>query len=58
MTGVKIDCTQIPKAQMDSLCRTLLASIERFYSDPDNLRRYEEWLKKCKEEGKYCDEDM
>lgn len=48
MANVKIDCTQIPRVQMDILCRTLLAGIERFYSDPENLRRYEAWLQKCK----------
>ena len=32
MANVKIDCTQIPRVQMDILCRTLLAGIERFYS--------------------------
>ena len=45
MANVKIDCTQIPRVQMDILCRTLLAGIERFYSDPENLRRYEVWLR-------------
>lgn len=49
MANVKIDCTQIPRVQMDILCRTLLAGIERFYSDPENLRRYEAWLQKCRE---------
>lgn len=36
---------QIPKIQLDILSRTLLAAIESFYADPDNLRRYEEWLR-------------
>lgn len=44
MASVKIDCKQIPRVQMDSLCRTLLAGIERFYSDPENVYRYEAWL--------------
>ena len=35
----------IPKIQLDILSRTLLAAMERFYSDPDNQRRYEEWLR-------------
>lgn len=38
MANVKIDCTQIPRVQMDILCRTLLAGIERFYSDPENTQ--------------------
>ncbi len=54
---IKIDCMQIPRVQMDSLCRTLLVGIERFYSDPENLRRYEAWLQKCKEKGKFYDDD-
>lgn len=33
----------IPKIQLDILSRTLLAAMERFYSNPHNLRRYEEW---------------
>ena len=37
-----IECEQIPKIQLDILSRTLLAAMERFYSDPDNQRRYEE----------------
>lgn len=54
MTNVKIDCAQIPRVQLDSLCRTLLAGIERFYSDPKNSREYEEWLQS--EEGQaYAD---
>lgn len=44
-----IECEQIPKIQLDILSRTLLAAMERFYSDPDNLKRFEEWL--CGEEG-------
>ena len=40
-----IECEQIPKIQLDILSRTLLAAMERFYSDPDNQRRYEEWLR-------------
>jgi len=40
-----IECEQIPKIQLDILSRTLLAAMERFYSDPDNLSRFEEWLR-------------
>lgn len=43
-TPIKIDCTQIPQVEMDILCRTLLAGVERFYADPENLRRFYEWL--------------
>lgn len=40
----------IPKIQLDILSRTLLSAMERFYSDPDNRARFEEW--KQSEEGK------
>lgn len=45
MMAHTIDCEQIPKIQLDILSRTLLAAMERFYSDPVNLNRYEEWLR-------------
>ena len=40
-----IECEQIPKVQLDILSRTLLSAMERFYSEPDNQRRFEEWLR-------------
>lgn len=46
----KIDVNKIPKFQMDMLCRTLLESVRRFYEDPENVRKYEEW-KKNRENG-------
>lgn len=49
MTHV-IACEQIPQIQLDILSRTLLAAMERFYSDPANLKRFEAWLDG--EEGK------
>lgn len=39
----KIDCSQIPRVQLDILSRALLSDIELFYSDPENIRRFEEW---------------
>lgn len=41
---------QIPQIQLDILSRTLLSAMERFYSAPDNQKRFEEW--KQSEEGK------
>ena len=38
-----IDYNKIPKIELDILSRALLTAVERFYSDPDNLRRFEEW---------------
>lgn len=32
------------KGQMDTLGRALLSALERFYSDPDNVSRFEAWM--------------
>lgn len=39
----KIDVSRIPEWQMNQLCRTLLDACKRYYSDPENVRKYEEW---------------
>lgn len=39
----KIDVSQIPEWQKNQLCRTLLDACKRYYSDPENVRKYEEW---------------
>lgn len=57
MANVKIDCTQIQRVQMDSLCRTLLAGMKQYFSDPEISRRYEAWLQMRREEGKNYDDD-
>lgn len=33
----------IPEHVMDSLARALLDAARRFYSDPENVRKFEEW---------------
>ena len=38
----KIDFNQIPKHQVEALCRTLLKSCAEFYSDPKNVEKYEQ----------------
>lgn len=52
MSHVKIDCAQIPRVEVNNLCRTLLTAIERFYDDPENRSRFEVWQQKRMEEGK------
>ena len=38
--------------QIESLARTLLPSIQEFYSDPENVRKFEEWqAKRAKEDA-------
>ena len=38
-----IDVEKIPKIEMRSICKALIAGMEAFYSDPENMRRFEEW---------------
>lgn len=42
----KIDVSQIPKYQMDALCQTILDGCKKFYADPKNVKKYEEWRAK------------
>lgn len=45
----KINPNLIPRCEMNILCRTLLDAAKRFYSDPVNVERFNEW--KQSEEG-------
>lgn len=38
-----IDVSLIPRVKMNNLCRAILAATERFYQDPENVRRFEQW---------------
>ena len=38
-----IDVSLIPRVKMNNLCRAILAATERFYQDPENVRRFEKW---------------
>ncbi len=40
-----VDVSQIPKSDVTNLCRDFLAAVERFYEDPENVRRYDQWEK-------------
>lgn len=44
-TPIHIDISQIPKIEMDLLCATILEAAQKFYEDPENRRRFEEWKK-------------
>ena len=46
MSNVRIDCAQIPRIEVKILCHTLVSAAERFYDDPENRRRFEEWQRK------------
>lgn len=43
MAAAKIDCSQIPKVEMNNLCRTLVTAAERFFENPENQKRFEAW---------------
>ena len=40
-----IDCSLIPKADMESLSRTLIADAKRMWDDPEERKKFEEWKK-------------
>ena len=41
----------LSKYQVESLGRSLHETVQRFYSDPENERRFQEWKKKREEQG-------
>ncbi len=46
----QIDVSQIPKYALDSLCRTLLDSVQECFKDPEHEKAFQEW-KKNREKG-------
>lgn len=46
-----IDAAQIPRVDVTNLSRTTLSAVERFYEDPQNIRRFEEWQKRRREKA-------
>lgn len=43
LNSTKVTPADIPDHVKDSLARALLDAARRFYSDPENVRRFEEW---------------
>lgn len=41
----KIDVSLIPLIERKNLGKTFYEALERFYSDPENVKRFEEWKK-------------
>jgi len=39
----RFDLSQIGIADKHNLCATFLEAVERFYDDPTNRKRFEEW---------------
>ena len=42
---VRIDTTKIRDADIRPLCATVVDAVNCFYSDPENVRKFEAWLK-------------
>lgn len=38
-----INIQEVPKDQMNSLSKVVLSAVTRFYENPENQRRFEEW---------------
>ena len=53
MAHVKICPNLIPAVDARVLCATVLDSVEQFYRNPENQRRFEQW-KREKEEKTKC----
>lgn len=43
MNSTKVTPADIPDHIRDRLARALLEAARRFYSDPENVRKFEEW---------------
>lgn len=43
---IKIDTTQIPKHKMESMAYYLRETCEKYFDNPENQKKFEEWKKK------------
>ncbi len=43
LSTVQVTPADVPDYVMDNLAYALLEAVDRFYRDPENVRRYEEW---------------
>ena len=50
MLKVKIDPTLIPKVEKQILFASILESALKFYKDPENVARFEEWKERKEKE--------
>ncbi len=46
MDSIKLDLSQMSRMDRYLLSSTLYNAIKKYYENPDNLRRFEEWQKK------------
>ena len=43
MQQIRIDISQIPAVESQLLGATFFAAVKRFYSNPENVKKFEEW---------------
>ena len=50
--SAQVTPADIPDYVMDNLARALIDAARQFYSDPENVRKYEEWKARKEAEAK------
>ena len=45
MAQVRIDADKIPEIEFRLLARAIIEDAKRYFQDPENMRKYQEWLK-------------
>ncbi len=50
--AVKIDLSKVPTADLRNICSTFLESIQKFYSDPANIKGHNAWQSATVQGGK------
>lgn len=48
---VKINCAAIPQTEARLLAMTFLDGVRKFYSDPKNVEKFQEWQKRKQAES-------
>lgn len=43
IAAIVIDPTKIPTVDRNNLCAAILPAVNRFYENPENRKRFEEW---------------
>ena len=43
MDEIRIDTSIIPDLELQILASTVIDAAQKFYSDPENVRKFEEW---------------
>ena len=52
MKKIRIDVSQIPAADVRALSAAFLSAVQRFYSDPQNMKKFEEWKRRQSDKEK------